>query len=146
MVEKGISVWGAQTKKEGLADETAAFYAEQGGARQVRLKNHPVPVKAEIPDRGEVVQVDIFFVRFRDLRLCPLKLFVLHFELDLVHLQLVDKSFHIRRVHPCQAFFRQTFLCLSAQTGRSTGLRPPASSGFVLFSPHTDSSLWLPYA
>jgi hypothetical protein len=41
----------------------------------------------------------------------------LHFELDLVNLQLVDEPFHIGRAHPRQAFFRKANLCPCTQIG-----------------------------
>lgn len=99
MRKKDISVLGAHVKNEGLAYETAALYAEQGGARQVYLRGQPFRIEGEIADRGEVIEVDIFLSGFRDHPLGALKLLVLHFELDLVDLQLMDEPFRIDRTH-----------------------------------------------
>jgi hypothetical protein len=70
----------------------------------------------------------------------------LHFELDLVNLQLVDKLFQIRRAHPGAAFFCKAFLCPATQAGRLIGFGLAASRGIVLTPAHLDPSFWFPLA
>jgi hypothetical protein len=72
MCVKDVFVFGANKKREGFADEIRPLDADQRGTGQVCLSDHPVPIEAEIGDGGEVIKVDVFLTRFRDLRLGPL--------------------------------------------------------------------------
>ena len=83
-------------------------------ARQVQIGNYSVWIEAEIGNGGEVVEIDVFFAGCGDLRLGPLELLILHFELDLVHLKLLDEPFGIDRGHFVDALFCECFLCLRA--------------------------------
>ena len=93
--------------------------AQQGRPGQVDLQDPPLAIPQEIPDRGEIEQIVVLFRCLLGRRLGALQFLVLHFQFDLVDLQLVDEG-------PCvdlaQAFGRGWPSC------RPTAAPPPGDS------------------
>ena len=80
-----------QKTLEGLAGHEVAVAAQEGGPGQVDLADHALRIDHEGADRREIEQLDVLVRRQLGRDLGALQFFVLKFQLDLVHLQLVDQ-------------------------------------------------------
>ena len=91
MLRPAILVFRNHERSKAPAQQRLAFHAQQPRAGEVDFRNHAVGGKGEIAGRGELIQIHVAVTRFpkRNLRL-PQGL-VLHFQLDLMHLQLMQQ-------------------------------------------------------
>ena len=67
-----------------LIHQLTPGYAKQGRGGKVSLKNKPVIVDGNVSHRSQIVEVEVA-------RRARLQLLVLHFQLDLMHAQLVER-------------------------------------------------------
>ena len=61
------------------------------GARQVDFRDQALAGQGQVADRGELVEVHVAVARFLQGELGAPQLLVLHLQLDLVHLELVQE-------------------------------------------------------
>ena len=76
---------------EGMPEETLSIHAEPRRRVQVRCDDAALLVEGEVADRGEVVEIHVLLVRLLDLVLIAAQLLVLHLQLDLMDLELVQE-------------------------------------------------------
>ena len=63
---------------------------QQGGARQVDLRNQSLGGQGQVADGGELVKVHVGGAGFLQGELGAPQLLILHLQLDLVHLEFVQ--------------------------------------------------------
>ena len=78
--------------EQGPVDHLAAFHAQQVGGSEVSFQDQSCFIEGQIAHRRELVEVEVPGARGGDFLLRPAQLLVLHLELDLVHLQLVEQT------------------------------------------------------
>ena len=85
--------------KQGKAPphQPLAHGAQLPAAAQVELLDKPAAIEREIAHRGKIVEVHILLPGRFGSGLCLLQLFVLHFELNLMDLQLLQQPLHFLR-------------------------------------------------
>ena len=71
---------------EAPIDQVAALDAEQLGRGKVRSEDLTAAIEGEVGDRGEVVEVAVFFCQCLHLGTGALKFLILHLQFDLVDL------------------------------------------------------------
>jgi hypothetical protein len=76
---------------ERSADDVLAVATEQSRGRQVQLLHDAQRVEGAVGDRRKVVQVGVAIARLLELALRLAQLAVLHFQLDLVNLEIVQQ-------------------------------------------------------
>ena len=81
----------------GLVHQSAPGHSQQVGDRQVGLLDQAGLGDRAVPDRGEVVEIEIALPRGVQFRLDGAQLLVLHLQLDLVHPQLVELALDLLR-------------------------------------------------
>jgi len=93
MLHPATLVFGNDQRGEGLLLESFTVSAQQRDGREVDLLDRAVVSKREITDRGEVVEIDIAVARGFKLYLGSAQGLVLYFQLDLMHLKLMQQVF-----------------------------------------------------
>ncbi len=85
-----VAILGGNVSGESVLKKLAAVRAEQRGAGQVDLLDQPVAREGQIADRRELEQINVLITRLFQLDLGLAERFVLHLQLDLVHLEFVQ--------------------------------------------------------
>ncbi len=89
--------------RERPADQLVPIHPEQRTGPQVGLHNPAMLIQREMADRGKFVEFHILVTKAVthrcNLRLGTAELVVLHFQLDLVNLQLVYEMLHVLARH-----------------------------------------------
>jgi|GEM_PF-3691340 len=86
---------GGQIGRKGTADEQAPVGSEKLRCCSIRLGYHALPVERQISDRGKVVKLCVFSLRFLGFDLAFPKLFILHFQFDEASGKLVDELYRV---------------------------------------------------
>ena len=71
--------------------QPGALQFEQARPGEIRLADIAFPAEGKVADRREVIELGVALQSRLQFRPRPLELLVLHLQLDLVHLQLVDE-------------------------------------------------------
>ncbi len=85
-----VLIDGVDERREGLVDQAGPVGAEQRGRGEVRFQYEAGLIQGAIADRSEIVEVEVARARRVEHELEPAQLLVLHLELDLVDLELVQ--------------------------------------------------------
>jgi hypothetical protein len=86
-----ILVGGEDEMGDRLVDQCAARRPQQGRRGEVGFEDHPGLAEGEVAHRRQVVQVEVARPRRLQLELRPAQFFVLHLQLDLMHVQLLHQ-------------------------------------------------------
>src|SRR5690349_6479122 len=87
-------------RHKGLSDERISELPEERGAGQVDLEDEPPGIERAVPEGGEVVEIRVARGRLLQTLLGFSQLAVLHLELDLVNVKVVDEAFAIGFTRP----------------------------------------------
>ena len=83
-------------KQKALFDQLRSVRTDQSGTGQIGFGNCPFTVECQVADRGKIVKGAVFLrLRFRFAPGTP-EFVVLHLQLNLMDLQLVDQSLGVR--------------------------------------------------
>ena len=88
---QGALVFGDELE-EPPADEVHALDAEEASAREVRVADRAIALDRQVADGGEIEELRVALKPDLDLEPRLLQLLVLHLELDVLHLQLVEQA------------------------------------------------------
>src|SRR5665648_78344 len=80
-----------------LLDQMGSFYTKFIRACKIYLNDQSVFIKSKITNRGKIIQVAIPVACILKFFLYFAKLFILHFQLNFVHLELMNKALGIAR-------------------------------------------------
>jgi len=88
-----VLIVGDDELSQGCVDQGVTRGAEELGGGEVDLLDQPRLAQGQIPDRSQIVEVEV--ARSRTLQRClgAAQLIVLQLQLDLMHTQFVDQSF-----------------------------------------------------
>ena len=71
-------------------DQMTSLSSQQCSHAEIGLQYYPFFIESDITNRGQVLEVKIFFAGCFQFLLDSAQFFVLHLKFDLVHTQLVD--------------------------------------------------------
>ena len=97
VVCQGRAVGAGDRAHEGPADQARALDTQQRGAGQVDLGDAVGAIECDIADRCEIVQLGVAVARVFERLLGLAQLTVLHLELNLVDVQLVEQVLRLGR-------------------------------------------------
>ena len=87
-----VLVFGKDKMGQRLLDQSDFPHTQQSGPREVRLQDQPLLAEGEIAHRRQIVQVEVPRPRDFEFALGPAQFLILHLQLDLMHLQLVEQA------------------------------------------------------
>ena len=88
---KRIKAAGADKGGKAMAPFLRALDAEQNGAAQIQVKNHPFAIEREIGNRGKIVDVRIAVAQCIGFVIGMTQCLIVHFKLNLMDLKLVHQ-------------------------------------------------------
>jgi hypothetical protein len=104
-----FTVFKGDEMSERLADQPLSFHREQRRGGEVRLGDQAASGQREVTDGSKLIEIEVAVARILQCGLRPPQFIILHFKLDLVHLQLVHQFFgrspSRRRQGICRALF-----------------------------------------